>query len=239
MNSSSRNTTQWHRWRSGALVLAVIASVLVAGVGPVAAQDRQTEPAVVVDLDENGAADVTVVLTFDLTEDADREAFETLRTDEEALADLEDRFAARMDAVASATAERVDRDVTVRDASASLDTVDGGETGVVSLSVTVENLAAVDDGRLVLTEPFASGFAADRPVVIHPPDGYELASANPSPTERDAGALTWSADTAFDGFELVLESDGGATETATPGLGILAVAAALLGVTALARWRRH
>lgn len=220
-------------------MLVVVLAVLVAAVGPVAAQERQTDPAVVVDLDEDGTAHLTVVMTFDLTEDADREAFETFRTDEEALTDLETRFADRMDATAGATADRVDRDVVARDASVTLDTVDGGDTGVVSLSVTMENLAAAEDGRLTLTEPFASGFAADRPVIVHPPNGYTLASANPSPTDESANALTWGADTSFDGFDLVLEAGDGETATSTPGLGILAGAGALTGAALLVRQRRR
>lgn len=239
MNSFSRFTDQWHRWSSGVLVLAVTASLLVAGVSPVAAQDQQTAPAVVVDLDESGAADVTVVMTFDLTEDVDSEAFETVRTDDEALADLEKRFADRMDATASATADRVNRDVVARDASVTLDTVDGGDTGVVSLSVTMENLAATEDGRLTLTEPFASGFAADRPVIVHPPNGYTLASADPAPTGQSTDTLTWGADTTFDRFELVLEAEDGETATSTPGLGIPAGAGALLVAALLVRQRRR
>ncbi|MGM0398383.1 MAG: DUF7345 domain-containing protein [Halobacteriota archaeon] len=221
------------------LVIAVVLAALIGAVGPVAAQDRQTDPAVVVDLDASGTAEMTLVMTFDLTADADREAFETLRTDEEALADLETRFADRMDATASATADRVDRDVVARDESVALDTVDGGDTGVVTLSVTMENLAGVDDGQLALTEPFASGFTADRPVVVHPPNGYTLASADPSPTDEGADALTWDTDTALDGFELVLEAGDDTTATATPGLGILAGAAALTGTALLVRQRRR
>ncbi|UWG46507.1 putative membrane-associated or secreted trancriptional regulator [Halanaeroarchaeum sp. HSR-CO] len=224
---------------ANASLALVVVTVLIAGVGPVAAQDRQTDPAVVVDLDESGTADVTVVMTFDLTADAEREAFATLRTDEAALADLETRFADRMDATASATADRVDRDVVARDASVTLDTVDGGDTGIATLSVTMENLAGVDDGQLTLTEPFASGFTADRPLVVHPPNGYTLGSGDPAPTGQSTDTLTWGADTTFDGFELVLEAEDGETATATPGFGILAGAVALTGTALLGRQRRH
>lgn len=230
---------EFRRIGSAVLVAVVTAALLIAAIGPVTAQEQPTDPAVVVDLDESGTAEVAVVMTFDLTEDGDREAFETFRTDDEALADLEARFADRMDAVASATAERVDRDVVARDATVSLDTVDGGDTGVARLSVTMENLAGTADGRLVLTEPFASDFTADRPLVVHPPDGYTVASVEPSPSGENADTLTWNAETAFDGFELVLEAEEGPTGTATPGLGILAGTAALSGTALVLRRRRR
>jgi PGF-CTERM protein len=90
---------------------------------------------------------------------------------------------------------------------------------------------------------------ADRPVTIVLPDGYELASAQPQPSNDD-GTLTYDAGTEFDGFEVVAErptgsgtdagTDGERTDTETtggsaPGFGVIAALVALAAVGLLAR----
>ncbi|MFW5938588.1 MAG: DUF7345 domain-containing protein [Halanaeroarchaeum sp.] len=235
MDSPVPQSSRWRRVGSIGLVAAVTTSLLLAGVGPAAAQTRQDGPALVVDVSENGDAALAVVLTYDLANESDREAFETLQTDEEALADLESRFGDRMDGIATATATRVDRDVVATDETVELETSD--DTGIVRLSATLENLAAVEDGRIALTEPFASGFVADRPVVVHAPAGYAVADVTPAPADRTDDALTWDADTDFSGFELALEASDDTTGMQTPGFGPAVGLAALIG-TALLAWRR-
>lgn len=236
--TSLGETTSVRRIARVALVAALATSVLVAAVGPASAQSAVERPAVVVDLETDGSADLTAVFTYDLTTDAERQAFETLRTDDEALADLEARFASRMDAVASAVTQRTERDVTATQTSAEIDVVDGGATGVVRLTATLDDLAAVGDGRLVLTEPFQSGFESDRALVVRPPAGYAVADATPTPSETTDRAVTWEAGKSVDGFQLVLESaDDGATTTSTPGFGVPLAAAGLAGVALLVRRR--
>ena len=234
-DSSGPQSSRWRRLGSIALVTAIVSALLFAGVGPVAAQSQQDSPALVVDVADDGDVDLTIVMTYDLANESDHEAFETLQTDEEALAALESRFADRMDGIATATATRVDRDVVATDEAVELATSD--DTGIVRLSVTLENLAAVEDGRLVLTEPFASGFATDRPVVVHAPAGYEVADVSPTPTDQTEGTLTWESNTAFGGFELVLEPSDGITGLQTPGFGLTIALASLAGA-ALLVWRR-
>jgi PGF-CTERM protein len=234
-DSPGPQSSRWRRVGSIALVTAVFSSLLLTGVGPVAAQSQQDSPTLVVDVADNGDVDLTIVMTDDLANVSEREAFETLQNDEEAFADLESRFADRMDGIATATSNRVDRDVVATDETVDLETSD--DTGIVRLSVTMENLAAVEDGQIVLTEPFASGFSTDRPVVVHAPAGYEVAEVSPTPTDQTDGTLTWESNTAFDRFELALESTEGAFGIQTPGFG-LSVALASLGGAALLVWRR-
>ncbi|MFB6133228.1 MAG: hypothetical protein ABEJ44_07500 [Halanaeroarchaeum sp.] len=221
-----------------ALAASVAASVFFVAVGPASAQSSVDRPAVVVDLETDGAANLTVVFTYDLTTDAERRAFETLRTDDEARAELESRFASRMDAVAAAVTRRTDRDVSVTRTGVAFDVVDDGATGVVRLTARFDDLAAVEQGRLVLTEPFASGFVSDRALVVREPAGYAVAEATPTPSETAGETVTWEAGTDFDGFELVLESvDGKATTTSTPGFGVPLTAGALAGGALLFRRR--
>ena len=235
MTDDAPTTSQWHRLGNVALAVAIVSSLAIGAVGQAAAQTDRNSPAGVVELEETGTAEFTIVTTYDLTNATDREAFESLRGDDEALADARSRFADRMDAIAAAVSDRVDREVVARDARVSLETVE--DTGVVRLSVAMTNLAAADEGRLVLTEPFASGFTADRPVVVRPPEGYTVADATPAPSDQDDAVVTYAANTSLDGFELVYESDG-VTDTGTPGFGLLAALAGLAGAVLLI-WRRR
>ena len=223
------------------LCLAVAASLLTA---PAAAQTG--EEGVLVELEPNGDADVSVTFTYDLDGESERAAFEELRENETARAALAERFGGRMAAVAEDASAATGREMSVVDPTAELRR--DGDVGTVELSVAWSNLAAVDGDRLTVTEPFASGFDPDRTFTVAVPEGYGIASSGPSPSEGDGSSATWDAETSLDGLELVVEptgDDGGTDEEGTPGatedspgFGV-AVAVAALSVAAIAARRRR
>jgi len=164
---------------------------------------RSTEP-----------ARVTLRLTFDLTTDADRRAFETLQDDEEARTDVRNRFRDRMGAVADNAERRVDQDMSVSEAGISLATSPDGDTGIVTLSVAWTDLAGRADGEppnLVITEPFASGFTPSREFTVRvlAPDNYRLTRANPEPMEQTETSASWAAGTSLNDFLLEFAPEGG------------------------------
>lgn len=230
-------STPLRRIGTVAVTVTLVTSLFLTAVGPASAQTATDRPAVIVDLETDGSADLTIVFTYDLTTDTERQAFETLQTDDEAIATLETRFESRMDAVVAAIAERTDRAVTVAGTTVTTDVVDGGETGVVRLAATIEGFAAVEGDRLIVTEPFASGFESDRVLVVRPPDGYVVANATPSPTNETGDVVTWDPETSLEDFELVVESDDGATATSTPGFGVPLAIGAVVGSALLFRRR--
>ncbi|WEL18341.1 Putative membrane-associated or secreted trancriptional regulator [Halorhabdus sp. SVX81] len=211
------------------VALVVTATLLVASVAPAgAASGEQPTDAVVVDLESDGSATVTIQSTYDLGSDAEQEAFEELRSDEQAREDIRTTFRNRMALVAESAENATGRDMAVADASVDLGVVDN--TGVVTLSVTWDGLAAVEDDRLVVDEPFASGFAIDRPVTLQSPENYTLADATPTPDDRE-NSLQWNAGTDLEGFEVSFErTTGDGTAASGPGFGLIA---AILGITAL------
>lgn len=219
------------------LTISLVLSLLIAGVAPAAAQSQGDEPALVVAVEESGAAELTLILVFDLSEDADRQAFESIQTDDATLETVSTRFNDRMDAVASATGDRVNRNVTASDPKVTVETRDGGETGIVRLAVTMTDLAAAEDDRVVLTEPFASGFESDRTLIVRPPDGYTIASTTPAPDDQVDGEAHWDPSTSFDEFEVAFEPDP-SSRIATPGLGTLA-AIGVVAIVGLLLWRRR
>lgn len=238
------NTTTQSRRPVGRAViaLALVSSLLIAVVAPAAAQQQVDRPALVVDLQADGSGDVTLVLTYDLTTETERQAFRSIQENESTLSAIQTRFDDRMTAIAAATSQATDRDVRVTATSVTLDTTADGETGIVRLSATIDNLAAVEGDQLVLTEPFSSGYYADRDVIIRYPDDYTVSSVSPTPDSQAEGELTWESGTDFDGFELVLAADeggDGGTGVTNPGFGIGVALVALLGSILLVYHRRR
>ncbi|MFC6730837.1 hypothetical protein ACFQDG_19470, partial [Natronoarchaeum mannanilyticum] len=167
-----------------AVALALATALAIGAVaGPAVAQPEQNEndePSLVVEVQADGDAVVTLTATYDLTSEAERDAFASLRNDESARENATRRYAARLDSVARNASDRVDREMRVPVDEADVSLEERGDVGVVRYSATWENLAAVEGDRLVVTEPFASNYGTDRPFVLVAPDGYELAGATPS-----------------------------------------------------------
>lgn len=232
---------------SNRTIATVLAGLVVCSlaVTPVAgAQQSDTEPSLLVELDDSGDAQVTLTMTYDLDTDEEADAFESLEGDEEAQATALDRFEGNMQSVADTASDRTDRTMAVTGQSVSADRQD--DVGVLSMTVEWTNFAATDGDDLVVTEPFASGYETDRPLTIVAPDGYQVSDATPAPDSESDGTATWDAGTDLDGFEVVLSADGdaatGADDTGDadddlPGFGIGTALTALLGIALIAR--RH
>lgn len=232
---------------SNRTIATVLAGLVVCSlaVTPVAgAQQSDTEPSLLVELDDSGDAQVTLTMTYDLDTDEEADAFESLEGDEEAQATVLDRFEGNMQSVADTASDRTDRTMAVTGQSVSADRQD--DVGVLSMTVEWTNFAATDGDDLVVTEPFASGYETDRPLTIVAPDGYQVSDATPTPDSESDGTATWDAGTDLDGFEVVLSADGdaatGADDTGDadddlPGFGIGTALTALLGIALIGR--RH
>jgi hypothetical protein len=205
----------------GALVLAAMLVLSVAGVaaGQPAVDGGQSQtdpaaepPAFVVAVAPDGGAEVTVTYTFDLTDETRQQAFADLQSNETAQAAFRDRFRTLLAGVASDAANATGREMSIQDVSMSMRTE--GETGVVALSATWSGLAATVDDRLVVTEPFASGFNPDRAFVVTAPEGYTVASASPAPDHDSDGRVSWESGATLDGFGVSVEpADGTGTTT--------------------------
>lgn len=214
----------WQSFSTGAVLVLGIA--LLVGVGFAFTQldtAEQTavhptdEPGFVVDVHADGNASIAVTYTYNLTEPEQQEAFSDLQDSESARAHYRDEFESRLSRVAANASERVDRTMSVSNGEIRLETVD--DTGVVTVSVTWQNLAGHDGEDLVVTEPFASGFYPDRPFSAVLPAEYTVSSATPTPADSTDGSLQWAAGTDLTGFELVLAapSDDGSTGGAEDG----------------------
>lgn len=239
----------------------VTAGVLLLVVGAAApAGAAHPDPALVVDLDEDGSATVTLRLTYDLTSDAERSAFEELEGSESTRRETLDRFRERMSRVANASENETGRSMAVSGGSVDLTTTDD-DVGIVRLSVEWKGLAATRGDRLVVTSPFADGYDPDRRLTVVGPEGYEVAGASPAPTSRDGTTLRWDPGTSLEGFSVTYApagsggttaggtddgsgttagggGDGGGSGGAAPGFGVAAAVAGLLAAAAALARRR-
>lgn len=209
-------------WLLMVLLTAVLLAAELSGIGAANAPEGSE---LIVEIDSDGDATVSLVRTVDLTADDEREAFEDLAADEEARDALADRFEDRMADVATNAGETSGREMNVGNATVAAGTVDDGSVGVVTLSVSWTGLAQVDGNQLVVTEPFASGTSVDRPITLVAPDGYTI-EATPTPDERNGQRATWEAGTDLGGFEATMSDEKVATEDQTgfgPVVTILAV----------------
>jgi hypothetical protein len=232
-------------------VTAAVVSIAVMGTflapGVAALDGPGTEPAAeegssfVVALDADGDATATLVLTYDLADDADEAAFEELRERPE---NATARFDDRMTRIAERTATETGREMSVSDVRTEVESTDG--TGVVRLSATWANLAAVDGDRLVVSEPFESAFRPDRPFVLVAPDGYTLANTTveaDATTETDGtGTVSaeWRPGTDLSGFSATLKpaETGGATGDSLPTPLASTLTLLVAGLLGYAGWRR-
>lgn len=182
------------------------------------AADELEEPAFRVELDETGDATVSLVTVYDFEDADERDAFDSLAADESAQGELLDRFADRLDSVASDV--ETDRETSV--AAESIDLRAESDRGIVVLTASWDGFAAVDDDSLVVDEPFASGFESDRTLEIVGPAEWTIESATPAPSQTDGSTATWDPGTDLDGFEVVFstppeESDDSADDDGSDG----------------------
>jgi len=193
--------------RTDVLVALVAALVVVGTAAPVAGATGDDREELRMELTEDGDATVSLVSVYDLSDDDERAAFDSLADDEEALSELLDRFEERLASVADATGQE-----SAAVTGESIDVRTDDDRGVVTLSVSWAGLATVEDGALVLEEPFASGFEPDRPLVVVGPEGSTVESVAPDPSDRDGATLAWDGGTDLEGFSLTVALADGATD---------------------------
>lgn len=218
-----------------AAVLLVAAPLAMTAAGAAQpAPDLPAEPAFLIDLEPDGTAQATLTVTFDLTTDAERNAFESVRANGSARDDRIGRFASRMRTIAARAEANAGREMRITEPAVRF--VERGDIGIVALSVTWEGLAARSGEALVLREPFASGFTLDRPFVVRAPDGYIVESATPEPAVLTDTEVTMAAGSDLDGFRVEVveaQASNGVRTGGQSGFGIAAAVVAILAAVGM------
>jgi len=142
-----------------------------------------------------------------------------------------------MGGVADAIAAETGRETAVSAVGINFRTVD--RVGVIEFAATVDGFATTlgSGERVRVTTPFTDGYTTDRPLVMMPPDGYELTTVTPAPDATSDGRLRWDANRDLNGFEATFTERSVA---GAPGFGLLGTVAALALTAALvARFARR
>lgn len=224
--------------RSGVLLLAalVLAAAVTGGTGTTRADQVGDRPSFVVTLAEDGSAEMAATITFDLNTATGGAAFGTFENNKTARENLRQTFLDRMRDAADNGTNATGREMTVEGATIDIWTAGGNSVGVIVLSAQWTGLAAVENGTLVVTQPFATAFQPERTFVVTWPEGYRLHTATPSPAETSETSATWERDTDLKGFELRVvespseESSGDIPDVPVPGFGLVGTLVALLVV---------
>jgi len=190
------------------LAALCIAALALSGVAGTAAAQSAADGQFVVELDADGDANATFSDEFDLSDPEEREVFERAESNAELRATAAERFGEEMRLVSRTANEALDRELRVGEIT--VETAVVGETGVVTYEFHWENVAAVDDERVVLAEPFSLFETLDRELVVVAPEGYAIESASPEPGRTEGDTVAWPGLTTFgDDFEVVAVPDSG------------------------------
>lgn len=184
------------------LAVLCIAALALGGVAGTAAAQSAADGQFVVELDTDGDANASFTDEFDLSDPDERAVFERADSNAELRATAAERFREEMRLVSRAANENLDRELRVGEVT--VETAVVGETGTVAYEFRWENVASVDDDRVVLAEPFSLFETLDRELVVVAPEGYAIESASPEPERNDGDTVAWPGLTTFgEDFEVV------------------------------------
>ncbi len=132
----------------------------------------------------DGSVSFLLGFNYYLESDEEREQFEEYTDDSDLQEEIADSFAEDMRGVATET-DGADADG-IHEPGARIQMTENGEVGFVDVWVEWDGLLSVENGELVMTEPFASGFGPQSDAVQSAglPDNEEAAvGVEPTPVE--------------------------------------------------------
>lgn len=220
--------------RSAVLAVVATLALVVGSVHPVVSAtadagptDVQEQPATDdtvtrIQVYANGTARWTVHVRTRLTTDTEVEQYRAFQAEfrndtERYLAPFRDRI----QGVVREAATETGREMTATDFAASTTIQQVPRRwGVVTYEFTWTQFARRDGNAVVVGDVFAGGLflAANDSLVVEAPTGYEAASVDPAPTERDDGDVSWTGRVDFaDGRPRVRYVPAGASKGTGPG----------------------
>ena len=155
---------------------------------------------ITVDVGADGDAVWTIEYRMRLEDDADRQAFEDLRTDIDAdPASYTDRFSERMNATVDGAASATNREMDVSGVAVTAERNElPQEYGVVTYEFRWGGFAAVDGDRLVAGDAIDALFLdGETSLIVSWPRDHRLVEATPSPTETRDRSVVWVGPTDF------------------------------------------
>jgi len=217
------------------LVVLVVCTSCFAGVGAAAHEEPARTGIFGVELGADGDAVVYNVTAFDLSDDAQRDRYESIADNETALEEWRTDVAAELEAAAATGRNETDLEMRVDNVTVRADTVvdetDNETTEYGRIEVRAEwsqlayhsgayELEGRDSEWVLVTEPFRGGFEpGPTRVAVHGPVGYERSvDSQPPQVRAQRNSMLWNPQTSnFSNFYALFtaiddgggESDGG------------------------------
>ncbi|MGM0604792.1 MAG: DUF7345 domain-containing protein [Halobacteriota archaeon] len=155
-------------------------------------------------VDEHGDAQWAVEYRIDLQDDDTEAAFDSLRADIDANeSDYVGPFSDRMNRVVADASAQTGREMTIENPRVTTDRQEiPGPYGIVRYEFEWIGFAAVDGETIAIGDSISGLFLdADSRLVIRYPNGYDVASATPSPDDRTDASVVWNGPVDFGGDE--------------------------------------
>ncbi len=199
---------------AAAMAVVVLCGALAAGVAG-AAHEEPSRTVLGLELTADGHATVHYVTSFDLSDPDERATFEDYADNETRRARFREAAVAELRSASETANENTEYEMTVRDPSVR--TYEEGGYGRVEVLAAWHGLAYYDDRRVIVAQPFRSGYRPDRNVAIHGPDGYRRNRTAPQPIRaRRNGVLIDTPTSDFSNFFVEFVDPDAPTETPTP-----------------------
>lgn len=199
--------------------LAVLAAVVIwlslsAGVAA-AAHEEPDRTILGLELDAEGGAEVTYVTSYNLSNDSERATYERVADNESRQAEFREDVVAELEAAAANGSEATGYEMAIRNASVRTDEQDG--FGRVEVQADWHALAFFDQRRVIVFEPFRSGYRPDRDIAIHGPEDYRRNRTAPQPIRaRKNSVLIDTRTSDFSNFFVEFVDPDAPTATPTP-----------------------
>jgi len=197
-------------------VLAAVALSLSAGAGLGAAAHEEPERSLLgIELEGDGDATVYYVDSYDLEADEERATYESYAENETRRAEFRQAAVVELEAAAGNGSEAAAWEMRIDNVSVRTYEQDG--YGRVEVRVDWKRLAYADQRRVIVAEPFRSGYEPDREVAIHGPKGYRRNVTAPSPLRAQQNSVLLNPLTSdFSGFYMeFVDPDAAPTATET------------------------
>jgi hypothetical protein len=195
------------------LAVLVLGSVSVGVAG--AAHEEPDRTVLGFELTPEGSATVYYVTSYNLSNDDERAAFERYADNETRRTEFRDDAVAELRAAAANGSAAAGYDMSIRNATVRTDEAEG--YGRVEVAATWHALAYYDERRVIVFEPFRSGYRPDRNVAIHGPAGYRRNRTEPQPYRARGNSVLISTRTSdFSNFFVEFVDPDAPTTTPTP-----------------------
>lgn len=190
------------------VVVLCLAVALGAGVGAAAHDEPDRHRILGIELEPDGDAAVYYIESYNLSNESEREEFEEFENDETRRQALRDEMVTEFEDAAAGGSERSGRDMRIEEPEVETYEQDG--YGRVSVGVRWRNLAAADEERVVVSEPFSGGYVPDvNRVALHGPPDYRRGTTRPEPARARANSSLWNPETSdFSQFDTEFTAPG-------------------------------